>query len=76
MRQPAEMVDVAVRDEHGGDLARVQPLPPQGDQAGGPAVQQDRGAPVAWMWTHAWNLPPLPNASPDPANTTRTAGGS
>lgn len=45
-RQPAEVVDMPMRHEHGADLTRVQPQPSQRDQARRPAVHQDRRLPV------------------------------
>ena len=41
------MIAVQVRDEHGGDLARVEPEVLQGGERGGAAVEQHRAAAAA-----------------------------
>lgn len=43
-REAAEVIAVQVGDEHGGDLAGVEPEPLQRGQRGGAAVQQHRAA--------------------------------
>jgi hypothetical protein len=67
---------------HGQRLGRREGTTPGGWQFGAPAfaatrlvAPQSRSTPVlasADRWMQACNRPPLPNASPDPANVTVT----
>ena len=69
---PTEVVDVHMRHEHGGDRVGIDPLPRQRNEAGRAAVEQDTSVGSADRWIQACNRPPLPIASPGPANVTVT----
>jgi hypothetical protein len=69
---PTEVVDVHMRHEHGGDRVGIDPLPRQRNEAGRAAVEQDTCVGSADRWIQACNRPPLPIASPGPANVTVT----
>ena len=67
-RKPSNMIPVEVEDEHRGHLARLQRASPQRGRGCRAAVHRTGARRPARTWMQAWERPPLPKASPEPAN--------